>query len=106
MATSAKLERDAVSVDPKHYTVEAETDKVRVVRIRYKAGEKSIMHQHAPGVGVFLTDGDFTFTYPDGRVEQVKSNRGDFLSFEEPWEHLPENNADQDFEALYVEVKT
>jgi hypothetical protein len=29
------VERDAVQADPKHYTVEAEDDRVRVLRIRY-----------------------------------------------------------------------
>jgi hypothetical protein len=28
-------ERDAVQADPKHYTVEAEDDRARVLRIRY-----------------------------------------------------------------------
>jgi hypothetical protein len=35
---------DSVKVDPKHYKVEYENDRVRVVRIKYKAGEKSVMH--------------------------------------------------------------
>ncbi len=105
MATTTKLERDAVSVDPKHYTVEADTEAVRIVRIRYGGREKSVMHQHARGVGVFLTDGDFTFKFPDGRAERVQAKRGDYLNFDEPWEHSPENNTDQAFEAIYIEVK-
>jgi quercetin dioxygenase-like cupin family protein len=105
MATATKLERDPVTVDPKHYTVESETDAFRVVRIRYGPREKSVMHQHPPGVGVFLTDGDFTFAYPDGRVEQIKAKRGEILCFEETWEHNPQSNADTPFEAVYVEVR-
>jgi len=105
MATTTRLERDAVTVDPKHYTVEAENDTVRVVRIRYGGREKSVMHQHERGVGVFLTDADFTFTFPDGRVEHVQAKRGDFMNFEEPWEHNSENNTDRDFEAIYIGVK-
>jgi hypothetical protein len=105
MATTTKLERDAVSLDPKHYTVEADTDTVRIVRIRYGSGERSMMHQHARGVGVFLTDGDFTFKFPDGRSERVLAKKGDFMNFDEPWEHDPVNNTDQPFEAIYIEVK-
>ncbi|MBV8345061.1 MAG: hypothetical protein JO190_08745 [Candidatus Eremiobacteraeota bacterium] len=105
MATATKLERDAVALDPKHYSVEAETDAVRVVRIRYGGREKSVMHQHPRGVGIFLTDADFTFAFPDGRAERVVAKRGDFLNFDEPWEHNPENNTDQAFEAIYVELK-
>jgi quercetin dioxygenase-like cupin family protein len=106
MATATKLERDPVTVDPKHYTVEAETDGFRVVRIRYGPREKSSMHQHPPGVGVFLTDGDFTFRYPDGRVEQIAAKRGEILCFEETWEHDPENNAETPFEGVYVELRS
>src|SRR2546422_5729557 len=37
---------DAVKVDPKHYKVELENDRVRVVRITYGPREKSVMHGH------------------------------------------------------------
>ena len=45
---------DPVTVDPKHYTVELENEKVRVVRIKYGPHEKSVMRQgwgghHAAG---------------------------------------------------------
>jgi quercetin dioxygenase-like cupin family protein len=105
MATVTKLERDPVTLDSKHYKVEAENDAVRVVRIRYGPREKSVMHQHPSGAVVFLEDGEFTFTYPDGRIEPIKAKRGEFIAFEEPWEHLPESKSDKPFEALYIEVK-
>lgn len=47
---------DPVKVDPKHYKVEFENDRVRVVRIKYKAREKSVMHSHPESIAVFLTD--------------------------------------------------
>ena len=50
--------QDATKVDPKHYKVEFENDQVRVIRINYGAHEKSIMHEHTPGVLVFMTDGE------------------------------------------------
>jgi hypothetical protein len=106
MATATKLERDPVLLDPKHYAVETENDRVRVVRIRYGPREKSVMHQHGPGVVVALTDTHSRFTYPDGRVEDVKLERGGILCPEEPWEHDPENLADAPFEAIYVELKS
>ena len=104
-SSSPTLERDAVKLDPQHYVVEAETDEVRVVRIKYDAGYKSVMHQHPRGVGVFITDGHFRFTYPDGRTEEIRAKAGDFLNFSGPWEHLPENLEDKPFEAVYVELK-
>jgi hypothetical protein len=99
------LERDAVAVDPKHYKVELDNDNVRVVRISYEGREKSVMHQHPPGVGVFLTDASFKFTYPDGRSEDLGGKAGQFMWFAETWEHLPENTSDAHAELLYVEIK-
>ena len=55
--------QDAVKVDSKHYKVEFENDQVRVLRITYGPGEKSVMHEHPDAYAVFLTDvnGKFTF---------------------------------------------
>jgi hypothetical protein len=99
------LERDPVALDPKHYKVELDNDRVRVVRIKYEALGKSVMHQHRPGVGTFLTDAKFKFTYPDGRSENIEAKAGDFMWFSEVWEHLPESLADAPFELVYVELK-
>jgi hypothetical protein len=107
MATAPRpaLERDAVKVDPKHYKVELETQLFRIIRISYGPKEKSPMHQHAPGVGIMLTDADFRFTYPDGRTEDIHKKAGEFMSSDERWEHQPENLTDKPFEALIVELK-
>src|SRR5262249_34987770 len=48
---------DSVAVDPKHYKVEFQNDRVRVLRIKYGPGEKSVMHAHPATVAVFLTPG-------------------------------------------------
>jgi hypothetical protein len=45
------MAQDPINVDPKHYKVEMENDRVRVLRIRYGPHEKSVMHGHPPSVG-------------------------------------------------------
>ncbi len=65
-ATSATAQ-DAVTVDPKHYKVELENAQVRVLRVTYEPGEKSVMHSHPANVAVFLTDAKAKFTLPDGK---------------------------------------
>ena len=99
------FERDPVRLDSAHYKVELENERVRVVRVRYAGGEKSVMHQHPPGVIVFLTDANFKFSYPGGKAENIQAKAGDYLWFGEVWEHLPENLSDNKFEGLYVELK-
>src|SRR5689334_12379174 len=76
---AAQLAPDAVKVDPKHYKVELENDRVRVVRITYGPREKSVMHGHPAGLVVFLTDAHYKFTYPDGKSEEITGKKGHFL---------------------------
>src|SRR5207245_7902963 len=96
---------DAVKVDPKHYKVELENDRVRVVRITYGPREKSVMHGHRAGIGVFLTDSHFKFAYPNGKTEEINGEKGKFLWFAKEWAHLPDNLSCAALEAVYVEVK-
>jgi len=102
----ATLDRDAVKVDAKHYKVELENDRVRVIRIKYGARERSVMHQHPPGVGIFVTDAHFKFSYPDGRAEDLQGKAGQVLWFGEAWEHNAENLSDSVAEVIYVELKS
>ena len=106
MSTATPVfQRDPVKLDAKHYKVELENERVRVVRISYGPREKSVMHQHPAGVVVFVTEGKFKFTYPDGKTETIEGQPGQVLSFAETWEHLPENLTDKRFEAVYVELR-
>jgi quercetin dioxygenase-like cupin family protein len=84
--------------------VEHEDTKVRVLRIKYDAGEKSVMHGHPALIGVMLTDGKIRFTYPDGNSEEVTVTAGQVLAFPAT-EHLPENIGDKPFEVVAVELK-
>lgn len=107
MATPSQIKptgHDPVEVDSKHYTVEAENDKVRVLRTRYGPGEKSVMHAHPDTVAVFLTDANFRFGYPDGRTEDGTVKAGQVICLDALY-HLPENTGDEPFEVILVELK-
>jgi quercetin dioxygenase-like cupin family protein len=96
--------QDPVIVDPKHYTVELENEKVRVLRIKYGPYEKSVMHSHPPLVAVMLGNAHIRFTYPDGKVEDITVTPGQVVSFP-ALAHLPENLGDQPLEVIAVELK-
>ena len=96
--------QDAVEVDPKHYKVEFENDKVRVLRITYGPMEKSVMHSHPEGVVVFLTDGSTKFTLPDGTTQDVKVEAGQVIWSPES-AHQPENTGKESFEVIQIEFK-
>ena len=96
--------QDPVHVDPNHYTVEVENEKVRVLRIKYGTHEKSTMHGHPATVAVFLTDAQSRFTYPDGKVEDITVKAGQVAYFD-AFVHDPENLSDKPFEVIAVELK-
>ena len=96
---------DAVQVDPKHYQVEYENDRLRVLRVRFGPNEKSMMHWHPAGVLIALSDCDFKTYLPQGKTRNVMGRRGQVIGFDEPFEHLPENLSGKPFEAVFVELK-
>jgi quercetin dioxygenase-like cupin family protein len=104
MATAPTMAQDPVKVDAKHYKVEFENDQVRVLRIRYGAHEKSIMHEHPANVAVFLTDGTAKFTLPDGHTVSSDVKAG-MVKWDAGGKHLPENVGDKPFELILVELK-
>jgi quercetin dioxygenase-like cupin family protein len=95
---------DPVKVDPKHYKVEFENDRVRVLRITYGPGEKSVMHYHPDGVVVYLTDANTRMTFPDGKTHDYPGKSGQ-ASWTVAGAHLPQNIGDKKFEAILVELK-
>src|SRR5215210_2838940 len=76
LSAGAALAQDAVKVDPKHYSVLFENDKVRVLKIHYGPHETSKPHSHPDGVVTFLTDQDANFLLGDGKVVRSKGKAG------------------------------
>jgi quercetin dioxygenase-like cupin family protein len=103
--TDSALAQDAAKVDPDHYKVEFENDQVRIIRITYAPGEKSVMHEHPDGVVVFLTGGgETTMHLPDGTSIKTTSEKGQ-ASWAPAGKHLPENTSDKPVEAILIELK-
>ena len=94
---------DAVTADPKHYSVSFENNVARFLRVKYGAGEKSVMHRHLPGCVIFLTDQTFNFTLPDGTTEPASVPAG-ALGCSDGNVHLPENIG-REAEFIMVEFK-
>jgi quercetin dioxygenase-like cupin family protein len=96
---------DPLKVDPKHYQVEFENDRVRILRVNYGSREKSVMHSHPASVAIFLTENRARFTFPDGKSEERYWEAGQSM-FIPAEEHLPENLSDQPLELILIELKT
>ena len=104
LVSTAIFAKDAVIADPKHYSVEFENDKVRIIRIKYGPGEKSVMHTHGPNASIILTEGSMRMTDVDGTSEDVSFEVGG-VAWADGEEHLPENLGDGPVEVVLVELK-
>jgi quercetin dioxygenase-like cupin family protein len=102
--TASGGKADPVKVDAKHYKVEFENESVRVLRISYGPGEKSVMHDHPNAVAVYLTDGMTRMTTPDGKSQDMPAKAGG-TSWTPAGSHLPQNVGNKPFELILVELK-
>jgi len=99
------LAQDAVKADPKHYKVEFENARVRVLRVHYGPKEKSVWHRHPAAVAIAVTDAHVKFNLPGGKSQETNLKAGETQSTP-AGKHLPENLSDSDFEVVLVELKT
>jgi quercetin dioxygenase-like cupin family protein len=104
LAVPTALAQDAAKVDSKHYKVEFENSRVRILRVKYGPHEKSVMHTHPDLVAIFQSDGRVKFTYPGGKTEERDMKAGTTL-FTPAVKHLPENLTDGDMDIILVELK-
>lgn len=95
---------NAAKDDPKHHKVELENDRVRVLRTRLAPHEKSLMHSHPDNVVIFMTDGDFRSTAPDGQVTDGKRKAGDVV-WRDALRHKSENTGKKAAETVVIEFK-
>jgi hypothetical protein len=104
VATAFALGQDPVKVEPKHYKLDFENDRVQVVSVHYGPHEKSGLHDHIGGVVVSLTEAHLRFIDENGKVREVFSKPGEARWYP-PFKHKVENLGDTSYEALYIGVK-
>ena len=102
-AAGAARADDPVAVDPAHYKVLLDNDRVRVLEYRAAPGEKTPMHSHPDYVTYNFDGGKTTFTYPKGKPVVATSKAGEVM-----W-HKAETHAgqvgDTELHVLIVELK-
>ncbi|MCK5438509.1 MAG: hypothetical protein KAI97_01120 [Gemmatimonadetes bacterium] len=104
LSASAGWAQDPTAVDPDHYKLVFENDQVRVLRVHYEPGEKSVMHEHAAGVVIPLTTQTWLMHSPDGTSADA-STEANVPFWTDAVVHLPENPSDEPGEAILVEFK-
>jgi len=103
-AGSAKVTLDPVKVDPTRHKVVFENDRVRVLRVRFKAHDKTKQHEHPNGVAVYLTDVKAKFTLADGKTREGGGKRGD-VTWAVAEKHSVQNMTGKPADIILVELK-
>jgi hypothetical protein len=94
---------DAVAADPARYAVLYENDVALMIRVKFPAGAKSVMHSHPAGCAIFYKDAKIKSTSPAGEVRTHEYRAGD-VSCGDAYNHLPEN-AGGETEFIQVHLK-
>jgi len=96
--------QDVVKVSPETHTVLLENERVRVLDVYAKPGEKVGMHSHPASTLYYLTDGKLKVTYPDGRAEQRSVKAGTAV-WSEAVTHTVENVGANEFHEVHIELQ-
>ncbi|MGA8441063.1 MAG: cupin domain-containing protein [Candidatus Sulfotelmatobacter sp.] len=96
--------QDPTKVEPKHYKLLFENERVQVVSVHYGPHEKSEMHDHPGGVVVIVKGGHLRFTDQNGKVTETFARTGEARWFP-PFKHKVENVGDEPYDAVYVGIK-
>jgi beta-alanine degradation protein BauB len=104
LATAFTFAQDPTKVEPKHYIMKFENDRVQVVTVHYGPHEKSALHDHPGGVVVSLTEAHLRFIDENGKVREVFSKPGEARWYP-PFKHRVENLGDTAYEGVYIGIK-
>lgn len=95
---------DPAKVATNVYKLIMENDRVRVFDVRFKPGEKAVMHGHPDHVIYVLTDGTLKLSLPDGKSQEIPLKAGQAM-----WigagPHATENVGKTEAHNLVVEMK-
>ncbi|MFN8007378.1 MAG: cytoplasmic protein [Terriglobia bacterium] len=96
--------QDPVKVAPKNVKVVFENERVRVIEVHLKPGEKIPMHSHPANVTIALSSfkGKWTTSDGDPTVRQFKV---DNVLWSEPITHASENIGSTEIHAIAIELK-
>lgn len=95
---------DAVKVDPDHYKVLLDNDRVRVLEFRGAPGDTTPMHSHPDYVTYSFNGGKTKFTSPKGKPVEAMSQAGE-VRWHKAETHSGQNTGSAELRVLIVEIK-
>lgn len=104
VALNLAAAQDPTKVEPKHYRLQFENERVQVVNVHYGPHEKSELHDHPGGVSVSVTGGHLRFTDQNGKITEVYAKPGEARWFP-THKHQVENLGDEPYNGVYIGIK-
>jgi len=105
VCAGAVFAQDMVKVAPNNSKVLVDNDRVRVVEVTVKPGEKLPMHSHPPYIAYFVTAAKIKTTTADGKVTEIEHKAGDAV-WSEPVTHANENIGTTTSKVVVTELKS
>jgi len=98
------MAQDPLEVGPDIYKLVFQNDRVRVMEITFKPGDKIALHSHPDHFVYVLSGGTLALSSPDGTKKEFVGKPGDvvWISAES---HAAENIGTTEFKGVVVELK-
>ncbi|HKZ30763.1 MAG TPA: hypothetical protein VJ648_00235 [Vicinamibacteria bacterium] len=100
----AAAAQDPVKVDGGHYKLLVDNASVRVLKISYAPGAKSVMHSHPDAMLVPLGAAKVRFTLADGKTQDMEVGK-EIAAYTPAGTHDPTNVGTTPVDAILVEFK-
>ena len=104
VAPKTGMAQDMAKVAPNTTKVLLENDRVRVLEVRQKPGEKGAMHSHPASLICPLNTSKAKFTSPEGKTTESELKAG-AVTWREAETHAVENVGTTDSHVLVIELK-
>jgi len=98
------MAQDPVEIGPDVYKVVFQNDRVRVMEITFKPGDKIALHSHPDHFVYVLSNGTLALSYPDGTKKEFEGKAGDVVWINAE-SHAAENVGTTEFKGVVVELK-
>jgi len=95
---------DIVEIAPEQHTVLFENDRIRMLKVTVKPGDKVAMHRNPENVNYILKAGILRLTGADGMVQDVTLTAGQVIPAP-VGSHAVENIGDTEVQTIGVEMK-
>ena len=95
---------DAVKIAPHMHSVIFENDKIRVLKVHVKPGDRAEMHSHPENMNYVLKGGKLRFIKPDGTHVDIELSNGQ-VTYSSGGSHIAENHSNDTVETVQVEFK-